>query len=132
MGSSSDDWILLAAQLQPLLITLIHSAIAIPHILQSLFTLIHWVYFQQSSSPTAYSLNTLTALMHWLLALRLHSDLLHYADSLHITTLTTTDLIQSQSQSYFTTGDLPPISSSWRQAPWDPTTRFFFSPELLR
>jgi hypothetical protein len=26
---------------------------------------------------------------------------------------------QSQSQSYFTTGGLPPISSSWRQAPWD-------------
>jgi hypothetical protein len=26
----------------------------------------------------------------------------------------------SQSQSYFTTGGLPPISSSWRQAPWDP------------
>jgi hypothetical protein len=24
-----------------------------------------------------------------------------------------------QSQSYFTTGGLPPISSSWRQAPWD-------------
>jgi hypothetical protein len=24
---------------------------------------------------------------------------------------------QSQSQSYFTTGGLPPISSSWRQAP---------------
>jgi hypothetical protein len=24
-----------------------------------------------------------------------------------------------QSQSHFTTGDLPPISSSWRQAPWD-------------
>jgi hypothetical protein len=25
---------------------------------------------------------------------------------------------QSQSQSYFTTGGLSPISSSWRQAPW--------------
>jgi hypothetical protein len=25
---------------------------------------------------------------------------------------------QSQSQNYFTTGGLPPISSSWRQAPW--------------
>jgi hypothetical protein len=25
----------------------------------------------------------------------------------------------SQSQSYFTTGGLPPINSSWRQAPWD-------------
>jgi hypothetical protein len=26
---------------------------------------------------------------------------------------------QSQSQSYFATGDLPQISWSWRQAPWD-------------
>jgi hypothetical protein len=33
---------------------------------------------------------------------------------------------QSQSQSYFTTGGLPPISSSWRQAPWDPRPDFFF------
>jgi hypothetical protein len=27
---------------------------------------------------------------------------------------------QSDSQNYFTTGGFPPISSSWRQAPWDP------------
>jgi hypothetical protein len=33
---------------------------------------------------------------------------------------------QSQSQSYFTTGGLPPISSSWRQATWDPRPDFFF------
>jgi hypothetical protein len=39
---------------------------------------------------------------------------------------------QSQSQSYFTTGGLPPISSSWRQAPWGPRPEFFFSTELLR
>jgi hypothetical protein len=32
---------------------------------------------------------------------------------------------QSQSQSYFTTGGLPPISSSWRQAPWDSRPDFF-------
>jgi hypothetical protein len=32
----------------------------------------------------------------------------------------------SQSQSYSTTGGLPPISSSWRQAPWDPRPDFFF------
>jgi hypothetical protein len=37
-----------------------------------------------------------------------------------------TFLCQSQSQSYFTTGGLPPISSSWRQAPWDPRADFFF------
>jgi hypothetical protein len=29
-----------------------------------------------------------------------------------------------QSQSHFTTGDLPPISSSWRQAPWDSRSEF--------
>jgi hypothetical protein len=31
-----------------------------------------------------------------------------------------------RSQSYFTTGGLPPISSSWHQAPWDPRPDFFF------
>jgi hypothetical protein len=34
------------------------------------------------------------------------------------------DLIQNQS--YFTTGGLPPISSSWRQAPWGPRPEIFF------
>jgi hypothetical protein len=28
---------------------------------------------------------------------------------------------------YFTTGRLPPISSFWRQAPWDPRAEFLFS-----
>jgi hypothetical protein len=37
----------------------------------------------------------------------------------------TTDSVQSQSQSYFTTGGLPPISSSWRQAPSDSRPHFF-------
>jgi hypothetical protein len=32
---------------------------------------------------------------------------------------------QSWSGSYFTTGGLPPISSSWRQAPWDPRPEIF-------
>jgi hypothetical protein len=34
--------------------------------------------------------------------------------------------------SYFMTGNLPPISSSWHQAPWEPRPEFFFSFELLR
>jgi hypothetical protein len=34
---------------------------------------------------------------------------------------------QNQSHSYFTTNGLPPISSSWRQAPWDPGPEFLFS-----
>jgi hypothetical protein len=33
---------------------------------------------------------------------------------------------QSQSQSYFTTGGLPPISSSWPQAPWGSRPEIFF------
>jgi hypothetical protein len=32
----------------------------------------------------------------------------------------------SESQSYFTTGGLPPISLSWYQAPWDQRPVFFF------
>jgi hypothetical protein len=37
---------------------------------------------------------------------------------------------RGQSQSYFTTGGLPPISSSWCQAPWDPGPVFFSSEHL--
>jgi hypothetical protein len=33
---------------------------------------------------------------------------------------------QSPSPSYFTTGGLPPINLSWRQAPWDSWPEFFF------
>jgi hypothetical protein len=33
---------------------------------------------------------------------------------------------QRQSQSYFTTGGLPPISSFWRQAPWGSRPAIFF------
>jgi hypothetical protein len=35
--------------------------------------------------------------------------------------------VWSQSQSYFTTGGLQPISSSWRQAPWDSRPVILFS-----
>jgi hypothetical protein len=38
---------------------------------------------------------------------------------------------QSQNQNYFRTGGLPLISSSWRQAPWDPRKEIF-STEPLR
>jgi hypothetical protein len=38
-------------------------------------------------------------------------------------------LVQSQSQTYFTTGGLPPISSSRRQAPWD-SRPVIFLPQL--
>jgi hypothetical protein len=37
-----------------------------------------------------------------------------------------------QSQSYFMPGDLPPISSSWHQAPWDSWPAISFSTEPLR
>jgi hypothetical protein len=45
-------------------------------------------------------------------------------------TLRVTIRSESQSQSYFTTGGLPPISSSWRQAPWNPRAEIF-SAEFL-
>jgi hypothetical protein len=37
-----------------------------------------------------------------------------------------------KSQSYFTTGGLPPINLSWRQAPWDPRPEILSSTEPLR
>jgi hypothetical protein len=36
-------------------------------------------------------------------------------------------LTHSLTQGYFTTGSLPPISSSWRQAPWDSGPEIFFN-----
>jgi hypothetical protein len=44
-------------------------------------------------------------------------------DSLHFRS--PSDLSQSQSQSYFTTGGLPPISSFLRRATWDSRVEFF-------
>jgi hypothetical protein len=38
----------------------------------------------------------------------------------------------TQSRSYFTTGGLPPISSSWRQAHWGSRPEFVFATETLR
>jgi hypothetical protein len=35
--------------------------------------------------------------------------------------------VKSQSQSYITTGGIPPVSTSWRQAPWDSQPVFFFN-----
>jgi hypothetical protein len=37
----------------------------------------------------------------------------------------------SQSQAYFTTVSLPPISSSWRQAPWNSRPVILFSNRTL-
>jgi hypothetical protein len=34
---------------------------------------------------------------------------------------------ESQSQNYFMTGGIPPVSSSWRQAPWDSRPAIFFN-----
>jgi hypothetical protein len=39
--------------------------------------------------------------------------------------------VKSQIRSYFTTGRLPPISSSWRQAPWDSRPAIFFDWTLV-
>jgi hypothetical protein len=41
-------------------------------------------------------------------------------------------LTRNQDQSYFTTGSLPPISSSWRQVPRDPRQAIIFTTEPLR
>jgi hypothetical protein len=63
-----------------------------------------------------------TLTLNWTLLLT--NQLLHDI-SLNRTTLQSQS--QSQSQSYFTAGGLPPISSSWRQVPWDPRPNIFFS-----
>jgi hypothetical protein len=47
MGSSLDDWILLALRLQPLVITLNHNAITIPHTFNH-STLVHTVHLHKT------------------------------------------------------------------------------------
>jgi hypothetical protein len=81
VGSGSDDWILLAAHITTCLnYSHLYSAIAIPHIEQSLHTTIHTVSFQQSTSITAYSWNTQCNCRHSQLALTitLCNTLIHY------------------------------------------------------
>jgi hypothetical protein len=46
------------------------------------------------------------------------------ASSSHLSSQSST--LDCQNQSYFTTGGLPPISASWRQAPWYSTSNFIF------
>jgi hypothetical protein len=70
-GSSSDDSILLAVRLQPLLITLNHNAIAILNILQSLFILISSVLICIHNSLTAPSRTALVPI-------RFQLNTLHY------------------------------------------------------
>jgi hypothetical protein len=60
-----------------------YSTIAIPQIQQSLFTTIHTVYFQESSSPTAYSWNTQCNCRHSQLALYNYTLQSHYASLAH-------------------------------------------------
>jgi hypothetical protein len=58
-----------------------------------------------------------------------------YFTSLHSTELPTSptpEQSHSPSQNYFTAGGLPPISSSWRQAPGDSRSEIFISTEPLR
>jgi hypothetical protein len=57
-GSSSDDWILLSLRLQPLLITIGHHTIVIPHILQMLLTLVHSVLIGIHTSLTIHRIFT--------------------------------------------------------------------------
>jgi hypothetical protein len=63
-GSSSDDWILLALQLQPLLITLNHSSIADSHHLQ--FTVTHALGFSVCTTQNLALQITMKSSCHFL------------------------------------------------------------------
>jgi hypothetical protein len=84
-GSSSDHWILLALRLQPLLITLSHHTTTIPHILQTLLTLIFAVVIYIHNSLIAPSHTTL----HWQAALNYSTNKFFIASPIHdcLTTL---------------------------------------------
>jgi hypothetical protein len=93
------------------------------------FTAIHALGFSFSTSRIlAMELNTETITSNhyevFLPILKIRPNSLPTGHS----TRTQLPVLQSNplSQSYFTTDGLPPISSSWRQAPWDPRPDFFF------
>jgi hypothetical protein len=94
-GSSSDDWILLALRLQPLLITLNHNAIAIPHTLQSLFTL---------------NFSVLICIHNSLLSLRAATALvpIGFSTKSHTPYITTLQLTYSLHRATSSSGYLPP------------------------
>jgi hypothetical protein len=73
------------------------------------------------TQPSLQSLIQLPA-FNW--ALSFTNQLLHFT-SLHSTELHSVRESENQSQSYFMTGGLPPISCSWCQAPWDPWPALF-------
>jgi hypothetical protein len=66
---------------------------------------------------TFYNILQIT-IFDWTLSTSDNTSLIHYSNWY---------LSQSQSQSYFTTDGLPPISASWRQAPWDSRQVILFS-----
>jgi hypothetical protein len=108
-----------------LVITLNYSAIADLHTLQitvthtSVLSLLPHVSWQRLL--TVEILQLLRSCLIWMVAPFQLSTLAPTKSSLH----RLTDKAQSQSQSYFTTGGLPPVTLSWRQAPWYSQRSFF-------
>jgi hypothetical protein len=107
-------------------------------------SLSHTDYYSQSSTAstnrfvaTDVDTRTIAASLNYTLQVShiksaLHSRTLATNSCLHSlpyrTEISTENCLdQSQSQSYFTTDGLPPISSSWRQAPWDSWLVILFS-----
>jgi hypothetical protein len=111
-----------------LVITLNYSTIADLHTLQ--ITVTHTSVLSLASSQRL--------LTGEILQLQ-HSCLIWTVAPLQLSTLAPTksslyrliDQAQTQSHSYFMTGSLPPISSSWCQAPCDSQTDFFFNRTLV-
>jgi hypothetical protein len=89
-----------------------YSVIAILHILR--FTAAHALVV---SWQRIYNSLTVTSTHTWNLLGTVYLFSVNFF--CHLPNSTQFSSSQSQNQSYFTTGGLLPVSSSWRQAPWD-------------
>jgi hypothetical protein len=76
---------------------------------------------QSITRTTAYNESTAEDLLHSRYPVSVLLQILNCTVDL------TTEPTERQSQIYYTTGGLPPISSSWRQAPWDSRPVILFS-----
>jgi hypothetical protein len=77
---------------------------------------------QRRTFPFLLGSRTVPGLSYQLLTATAHNDWLTHSPA----NSTVCHQSQSQIQTYFTTDGLPPISSSWRQAPWGSRPEIFF------
>jgi hypothetical protein len=107
-GSSSDDWILLALRLQPLLVTLNHNAITIPH------TVAHALGFSVSTSrllATGLNTDTITSKLIFSVPICIHYSLTApNCTAIHSKSSNHTQSLHRPTSSYSSSTNFPRLS----------------------